>query len=189
MYSAVTCAELWVLARTCTASRCSRVRVRPGSSRPPAVLPRRSASLNSRKICRSGSNTCENKIARLQPHHLTHASDQLVDAEDHVARVGLLPQLAVDPQPDLLVHRVCDAGGGDVRADRAEGIVALGQCPRTAEPLGIRLERARVRSRATAYPAMYFDSSPSLMLAPGLLITTPSSTSGHSTSVYRLGER
>ena len=80
----------------------------------------------------AGRRAGEDDVAGQQGHDLGDVGDQRRQPEDQLAGAALLARLAVDGAGDLQVGRVeAQAGqvGLDPRADRAEGVEALGAGP------------------------------------------------------------
>ncbi|OCB48293.1 hypothetical protein A5721_05110 [Mycobacterium vulneris] len=69
-------------------------------------------------------------------------ADDLGNRPDQVAEVAVLPELAVDAQPDLAAARVADVGDRMNRRARGGGVEPLGPVPRPAELLGLVLQIA-----------------------------------------------
>src|SRR5207247_5459082 len=65
-------------------------------------------------------------VARLDRHPLREVLQNDVDREEHIARSGVLPCLAVDAQRDPLLLRITElVGGDDDRSHRTETVEAF----------------------------------------------------------------
>jgi len=82
----------------------------------------------------------QDKIARLQSHHLTYPCKELIYVKNHVTCAGMLAELPVYPEPNLLLVWVWDGRRGDVGADGAEGVEAFRDGPWLACGFGSRLD-------------------------------------------------
>src|SRR5205085_1909876 len=72
-------------------------------------------------------------VARIERREMADIADDVVDAEDQVGGVAVLPPLAIDLGPELQLARVGYlVGGHEPRADRAKGVAALALRPLTA---------------------------------------------------------
>ena len=86
---------------------------------------------------------CEYDIAILEREVLAHVLDEEGQLEDHVARVAVLFDDAVDGQAQLEVVHVAHALLGHERADGQRGVEAFGEQPRMALLLELVLDATR----------------------------------------------
>src|SRR5262249_17412401 len=82
--------------------------------------------------CDALRRACRDHVARLERPVPADVADQLCNAEDHVGRAGVLPQISVDGAPDEQRLWVPDfVGAYQVGPERQEAIERLAE-----EPLG-----------------------------------------------------
>ncbi|XP_020942486.1 hydroxyacylglutathione hydrolase, mitochondrial isoform X4 [Sus scrofa] len=79
----------------------------------------------------------QDNISFFQGHYLRNVADDVGDGKNHGGCLTLLPEFAVDLEPELQVVRVRDLLLGYERTDRAGGREALGQSP--GQPLLLAL--------------------------------------------------
>src|SRR5438067_11577950 len=84
----------------------------------------------------AGRRPGRDHVARIERHEMADIADDVVDPEDQIGGVAVLPPLAIDLGPQRQLAGVGHLVGGDQpRADRAEGVgaLALGPLPAALE--------------------------------------------------------